>query len=374
MTKEYIEKLLEKIAADLNITESQFDVAEAEYKNIGKWIDESTPQYKIDIYPQGSFALGTVVKPIEREDEYDIDLVCEYQQQYGFEAKDLKASVHSILSKYKKCEKIEEKRRCWQIIYEHCRKFHLDVIPAINKQTHIDITEKKDSDYSYLGSNPKGYIEWFKNKQKATYQRIRECLHFQAKIEEVKEYHIKTPLQKAIQILKRHRDVMFLDDENNCKPISIIITTMAAQLYNHESSILETLTNILNYAEEYVRTAKNDKGYYIENPSYTGEKKENFADKWNEHPERATAYLRWIRKAKEDFDFSKLQQMALPELGLHIKKILGDKTGDRVFNAIAEETRKGIQDNKLKIDSKTGQISALGTIAIPRTHHHGKIS
>ena len=90
MTKEYIEKLLEKVTEDLNITETQFDAAEAEYKNIGNWIDKNTPQYKIDIYPQGSFALGTVVKPIDREDEYDIDLVCEYQEEYGFEAEELK--------------------------------------------------------------------------------------------------------------------------------------------------------------------------------------------------------------------------------------------------------------------------------------------
>ena len=34
MTKEYIEKLLEKVAQDLNITEAQFDAAEAEYKKI----------------------------------------------------------------------------------------------------------------------------------------------------------------------------------------------------------------------------------------------------------------------------------------------------------------------------------------------------
>lgn len=374
MTKEYIEKLLEKVTEDLNITETQFDAAEAEYKNIGNWIDKNTPQYKIDIYPQGSFALGTVVKPIDREDEYDIDLVCEYQEEYGFEAEELKAEVHSILSRYKKCEKIEEKSRCWQVIYEHCRKFHLDVIPAINCQKYISITDKQNGKYNYLGSNPKGYIEWFQNKQKATYQQIRECMRFQAEIEEVKEYHIKTPLQKVIQILKRHRDVMFVEDKNNCKPVSIIITTMAAQLYNHEDKLIDTLSNILNGAEEYIRTAKKDEEYYIENPTYTGEEKENFADKWNKHPERATAFLRWVKQAKADLDIEKMQQMTLPELGRHIKKILGDKTGDRVFNALADETRKGIQDKNLKLDSKTGKISALGAIAIPLAHHHGKTS
>ena len=120
-----------------------------------------------------------------------------------------------------------------------------------------------------------------------------------------------------------------------------------------------------------MRTAKKDGEYYIENPTYTGEEKENFADKWNKHPERATAFLRWVKQAKVDLNIEKMQQMTLPELGRHIKKILGDKTGDRVFNALAEETRKGIQDENLKLDSKTGKISALGAIASPLTHLHG---
>ncbi len=375
ITKERIEKILEKVATDLNITEEQFDAAEAEYKRIGRWIDQNTPQYKIDIYPQGSFALGTVVKPFNREDEYDIDLVCEYKEQYGFSAEELKENAQSILSRYEKCEKIEEKKRCWQIIYERCRQFHLDVIPAVNREKYIDITDKiAEQQYEYLGSNPKEYIEWFRNKQKATYQRLRECLRFQAKIEEIKEYHIKTPLQQTIQILKRHRDIMFKDDKNNCSPISIIITTMAAQLYNHESTIIETLENFLKNAEEYLRTSQRNEEYYIENPTFTGAKKENFADKWNKHPERADAYKKWIKQVKVDFDVVKLQQMTLPELGIHLKKILGDRTGDRVFNALAAETRKQIQNNELKVDSTTGTLTKKGTVPILPTHHHGKIS
>ena len=34
----------------------------------------------------------------------------------------------------------------------------------------------------------------------------------QAQVEDVPEYKVKTPLQQAIQILKRHRDIMFVKD------------------------------------------------------------------------------------------------------------------------------------------------------------------
>ena len=56
----------------------------------------------------------------------------------------------------------------------------------------------------------------------------------EARVEDVPEYQVKTPLQQGIQILKRHRDIMFVEDPDD-KPISIIITTLAAHAYNNES-------------------------------------------------------------------------------------------------------------------------------------------
>ena len=161
------ETLYEKISDSINISEDMFDYAEAEYKKIAKWIEANSKNYDIMIYPQGSFALGTAVKPYDREDEYDVDLVCEYQKDYGFTAKHLKKTeVYAILTKYARAFRIKEKRRCWQVTYEHNKKFHLDVIPAVLRENYIDITEQLSSErYEYIGSNPKGYISWFQSKQ-----------------------------------------------------------------------------------------------------------------------------------------------------------------------------------------------------------------
>lgn len=375
ITKERIELILNKVADDLNITEEQFDNATKEYKKIGKWIDEFTPKYKVDIYPQGSFALGLVVKPFDREDEYDVDLVFELQDDYGISAKQLKAETHSILTKYGKYERLIEKRRCWQIVYEHCKKFHLDVTPSIKRKEFIDITTKLDTgDYEFTGSNPKGYVEWFQSKQMATYQRIKTVLLLERNITYIKDYFVRTPLQKAIQILKRHRDIMFANDKNNCKPISILITTIAARIYDHESTVMETLVKILDNALDLIESSKEGDKYFIENPVYTGKKeKENFAEKWNEHPERARAFIKWIKQAKEDFCLENLTKMNIVELGKHVKKILGEGTGTRIFNSLAEEERKAISNNELKVDTQ-GTLSKVGTTPIPKVHHYGKIS
>ena len=64
----------------LDITETQFEAAVRSYRAVGDWL--SKPESPLSIYrpeirPQGSFMLGTMIKPINDKDDLDIDLVCE---------------------------------------------------------------------------------------------------------------------------------------------------------------------------------------------------------------------------------------------------------------------------------------------------------
>ena len=112
--KSDLNELYRTIAFNIDISDEMFDAAEKEYTNLGKWIDAETPDYKISIFPQGSFGLGTVIKPISNEDDYDLDIVCQFAKDYGLSAKELKIDVvKPLLVRYKKSSKgIINKRRC----------------------------------------------------------------------------------------------------------------------------------------------------------------------------------------------------------------------------------------------------------------------
>ena len=382
-SKDQLNELYERIVKTIDISNEMFDVAEQEYSELGKWIDRVTPQYKISIYSQGSFALGTVIKPIDDSEDYDLDLVCEFERQYRLSAESLKCDVvKPLLERYKKIKgKIENKRRCWHVEYEDIPNFHMDIVPAVNREIYIDITnhnEETDA-YDYIGSNPLGYIEWFNSKKAERSNILLEnyCLKHSdsikcsADIAKIKEYHLKTPLQKAIQILKRHRDIMFAEDTSHRKPISIIITTIAAELYQNEDNIVDTLTNILENAESYIKKNMIGSEYHIDNPTYTGTERENFADKWNEHPERAVAFFQWLTKAKEDLVDKRVYDMVRTKLAENFKQALGTTTTEKVFTDIAKEERAAIENQSKKIETSTGAISSAGSVSIPRSHHYG---
>ena len=75
-SKDKIEEILNELAHTINISDELFQAANDEYVALGEWIDKKTEDdgndYKVYIYPQGSFALGTVIRPITDEDDYDL--------------------------------------------------------------------------------------------------------------------------------------------------------------------------------------------------------------------------------------------------------------------------------------------------------------
>ena len=386
----YIEKVLEETAKFLDISDELFNKANAEYKALGDWINEETMKshsnYKVSVYPQGSLALGTVIKPLSDEDDYDLDFVCELSE-INLNAKDLKFKVvKPWLENYKDTALLESKKRCWHVEYKDLPQFHMDVVPAkkpSNEKEQIFITNRNDAGhYIYITSNPVGYRNWFFERCKDSFQLMSESqdnklLIEKADIEYLKRHKLKTSLQRSIQLLKRHRDIMFNNYSDSTassdgiskddKPISIIITTLAAQLYNNDGSIVNTITSFLSNVESYLKENMRGGIYHVDNPS---NKNENFADKWRSKPNRQRAFFTWIEQAKEDFDINKLKSMDRINILENIKIKFGENLGLKVIKEIALAEKQAIKEGKICVDTSTGSLSQSGTIIVPPNHHY----
>lgn len=176
-TKEAYNSLLKSTAQNIDISDEMFEAAEKTYKDLGKWIDQETPDYEISIYPQGSFALGTVVRPITNADDYDLDIVCQFKSQYGLTAKELKVDVvKPLLVRYKKTSReIEEKRDAGMLNTMMFQTFIWMLFLLILMGGVIRITDhNEDYDtYDYLGSKSGRLCEMvFRCLCKATQQII----------------------------------------------------------------------------------------------------------------------------------------------------------------------------------------------------------
>ena len=378
-TKQELDKFYNELSLRITISDEMFEKARKEYEDLGKWIDKQTPNYKAQIYAQGSFALGTVIKPISEEDDYDIDLVCELDKDYGLTARDYKLNVSkNWLTSYRKHSKeLEEKRRCWHVEYDDVKNFHMDVIPAFylfGETINITEHDEKTNKYTYIKSNPKGYISWFFSRCNSVSTRLfdsytrdqRIRITEAAEIENIKRNKLKNPLQKAIMILKRHRDVMFSNDSDN-KPISIIITTLAALSYNDSDSICDVLENFFVFTPNYLSDHLVNGVYCVPNPT---DETDNFANKWVDYPERRDAFFDWFNRAKTDLCFSQVKNKDRVTLGKHFKAIIGETVATSIYEKFAKESKESIVLNETKVNTKKGTLSKEGNMVIPLNHHH----
>lgn len=360
VNSEVLNQLYINLADSLNISESKTEEIISSYKAVGMYLGNLETELGITIFPQGSLNLGTVIKPLksDRNGSYDIDLVCKLEGGYHLSAEEVKNIIGKRLKESSRySEKLDEEgKRCWTLNYAD---FHMDILPCIpndtNKQsTVIKITEKNDDDeYNFSLSNPKGYKKWFVGEMQSVFNESRSIYAQEKKveIEDVKLFKLRTPLQMAIQILKRHRDIMFENKQH--KPISIILTTLAARAYNGETNVFDAISNIISNMENYI--CINDKGEYeICNPTNN---EENFADRWNENPDKPEAFVRWLKKAKIDIIEDPLEFVeGLPKLKEQFEVRFGSEVALETFNRYGEMMGNRSKNEELGV-TKNGHIT-----------------
>lgn len=118
-------------------------------------------------------------------------------------------------------------------------------------------------------------------------------------VNEIKEFPQQTQgsiLSRTVQLLKLHRDYMFKDNDQDLKPISMIITILAAKSYQSETNLVDSLQGFFTRAL-YQFSEDNEGHLLLENPVLNTE---NFTDKWSDYPERREAFFNWIKQARED--------------------------------------------------------------------------
>lgn len=388
-------EIFEELGNNLDISETQHNNAVKSYQAVGSWLskeDSLLAKYNPQILTQGSFLLGTVIKPVNENDDLDIDLVCELTgKNENWTQKDLKTIVGDRLKQNDTYKEMldDEGRRCWTLEYRkesenEKEKYHMDILPSIISDGYsvlltkafsenrfedveklaIRITDKESLNYSYdsdtenwLKSNPFGYGRWFFNRAETSTKKL---FSLNESIKPAPKYQTeKLPLQRAVQILKRHRDIMFQGDVD--KPISIIITTLSGRSYNGEENIVDAIKNIISnmhlHIVEKIDPSSNKKIKHIANPV---NEEENFADKWVEHPKREKNFYKWLDQVKLDFDSILSKTQGLQFINESMQKPFGESLTTKTFSSYGTNKLEQREKGGLKVAAVTGTIGSAG--------------
>lgn len=329
------EELLARIAQSLQLDESRKERMESAYRSVSATLNNDKGFFEntdVDVYPQGSVASGTTTRPLTGS-EFDLDIVVHIKSIYSnYLPNQIYTELLKVLEsdeRYK--DKIIKKRRCVRLKYAN--DFHMDIMPGcirfVAGDNNIKVPDRELK--NWVDSNPKGFVEWFLNRAKtlnkpSLLEEYRNLLiNLKAKIQDLPNdnFYTKMPLQRAVQLIKRYRDIFFEKDDTY-STTSIVLTTLMGQFYASENTIYETLENIAEkIVSGYQNALKSGERFKVYNPTNPDDE---FTDKWtNKHYENFYAFIRdfyqrWS-SMKNSFDSASNDYIRLFGEGIYKKSL-----------------------------------------------------
>lgn len=351
-----------KIIENLDITPTMFNNAVEKYNALAHYLNDN--ELSADIYPQGSFALGTIIRPNTKDSDasYDLDFICHvHSEKENMSPSELRNRIEYVLKNsgvYR--DKLKVFDECFTIQYADINgvSFSIDIVPAVEESTSVkkilisksnrpDLIETSiaipkhtgNKNYTWLTNNPRGFKTWFEeiNSHFLAVQRaeIRNAIYASHRdtfdsIDEIPSDLERTTLQRVIQIIKFHRNNYYekLENGDDLKPISAIVNTLAAHIAKNADpswdvfSLLSFILNELKIYSEHMRIDSNEfdklynlrsaithnnKIWTIQNPANPHD---NLADKWNTNSDIPKTFFKWVSICYDDL----ITSLNLPDI------------------------------------------------------------
>ena len=365
-----IDDLLDKMAEEVQLDKTRYERMKSSYEAVKDWVEADEKffkPYKYDVYPHGSVRILTTVKPIGK-DEFDLDIAIHLKSNTPHTPHTIYNQLKRRLSEHNLYQDMMElKNRCIRLNY--AGDYHMDILPGIQEneydQNKLNVPDRELG--HWVSSNPRGYANWFLAKANLVKESLLEKA-LRAENLPADNFKTKKPLQRAVQLIKRYRDVYFQNDDIY-KTSSIILTTIAGQFYQGEESIFDTVDNIVKtilhkVAQPYGRIK-------VLNPV---NEDEDFTDKWDNEPEYYEAFKRFANHLHNEWQKLKKENGIIEE-GYIMKGLFGDdifrKAQINQVNAI-EQMRK---NKTLGVSRSTGilsSVSSVGTAGVKSNTFFGK--
>ena len=349
-----IDEMLIDVCEDLQLSPSRYDLAVQRYNALNRRLESAHSPFRLfrpEIYPQGSMALGTTVKPVMGP--HDLDFVLQLSRDH--KTVDPMALIHTLYTFLRGHEAygpvVSLKNRCVRI--EYADDFYMDVLPACHDLAAggscIMVPDRAIQGWSR--SNPMGYIAWFEKRGRVLLvERILERATLVPAQQAVSE---KNTLQLIVQLIKRWRDMYYVGKYSELAPISIILTTLAAHCFTGQQSVSQALMTVLNGAVVLIDKSRQggEKHLRLANPSNLAE---DLTERWDEDHGAYIAFEKGIRVFRETW--SRLI-VGKQDVNSELEKLFGEPV-KAVLKKRAQRLQEDRAVGKLGV-TPSGMISSI---------------
>ncbi len=383
--------LLADVAIRVQLSQTDYNKAVGRYRTVNDWIERDNSPLKDRVqlfYPQGSMAVGATIASKLKTDEFDIDVVAQFDLP-----QDLSPHVPLNLlyeairgdpgSRYRQMTK--RRTRC--VTVDYSGKMHIDITPVIRRWGTPDRESwlfhnrpEAPQDPSYrLIANPYGFAEWFKantpadqdfanifEQRSAEYEQLR--LMEAAESEPVPPQEPPFRKSKAVivlQLLKRWRNVQY-DARPGRRPPSILIAKFVADAANHTDRLSEELLlQARHMLSEFRIWHGTGSRIHVANPVC---EMDVLTDRWPETLHDQAIFMRDLEVL-----IAKVEKLVsgcdLREMQAIMMNLFGEAPTTEVFRAFNERMGKEVQDGRSRhrpgIGSRIIPTTAATSVTVP---------
>ena len=148
----------------VNLNPSRYERLKRSDKAVSEYLSQNLVGFR-RTERQGSYALGTTIRPVKDTDEYDVDrlVYVEYDSSKG--PKDYLDDVYWCLkANGNYADKVQRNTRCVTVNY--AGEFKIDVVPCITYNGNHFICNRKTNEYEVTDGT--GFRDWFNDKNRIT--------------------------------------------------------------------------------------------------------------------------------------------------------------------------------------------------------------
>ena len=280
---------------EVNLNQSRSDRLETAVNAVSDYLRDNLPGYQ-KMERQGSYALDTLIKPVDDNDEYDADIQIVMNPNSQWEPKDYVNEVYRTLAGNKTyADRVRLKTRC--VTVDYAGDFHLDVVPRVTNYGRHYVCNRLENKFEETDGN--GYRDWFNEKNRITGGNLK----------------------RVVRLLKHLRD-----HKNSFSAKSILLTTLAGNTIRASdegtkavSTVADTLETVLYRMNDYLQRHPNMPE--IRNPVLPTETFNRYWDqrKYTNFRNRVQMYARTGRQAKAE--------RSMEKAGKLWQELVGDNLG-----------------------------------------------
>ena len=239
----------EFLANHVNLNQARLDRLEDHVRAVSEYLASNLPGYQ-HVERQGSFALGTIIKPVRESQEYDADLLLLMEYRPENDAADYIEDVYACLREHKHYRTIaRRKTRC--VMLDYAGDVHLDIVPCIS----FDDTQyicNRDTD-EFEPTDGTGFRDWFNDRNRETGGNLK----------------------RVTRLLKYMRD-----HKGNFTAPSVLLTTLIGNTVDGTGdfgSVPDALHTVMSRIDDFLQA--NPRMPAIANPALPSE---DFTRKWDQ--------------------------------------------------------------------------------------------